>query len=172
MKPTIDLSYYSNGKFNIYENSRVVYAALNGNMLTLKSYALEQLTNYSKKDAFVRELIFLDKNDPSNPNKAYRLALNAVYDPYLNKNKTLNPNGQYDYSYAYYGGVVRLDQVREYTKPENSKRVSLPSGEYLVYIRLSDGKRSNIISLKNTKSDVVLPPAFTMDEAGNIIFKR
>ncbi len=168
----IDLSYYSNGKFPIYENSRVVYAAHAGNALTLKGYSLEQFNNYHKADAFVREIIFLNKNDPSNPDKAFRLSLKSVYDAYLNANKTLNPNGKYNYSYAYYGGSIDLSKVRVYTKPENSTRVSLPAGEYLVYIRMSDGKRSNLMSLKSTKSDVILPSTFKVEANGNIVFTR
>ena len=167
-----NLSYYSNSLFPIYENSRIVFASQQDDSLILKGYALEQFNHYAKKNAFVRELIFLDKNDPSNPNNAYRIPLTAVYDSFLNNNKTLNPDGKYDYSYAYYGSILNLNKVRKYTSPATSALVSLPQGEYLVYIRLSDGKRSNLLSLKNTKSDVVLPASFTAMETGNIVFTR
>lgn len=169
----INLSYYSNNLFNIYENSRVVYAAQKENAIYLKGYAFDQYNNYSKKDAFVRELIFLDKHDPSNPEKAYRIPLPAVYDSYLSKNKTLNPNGAYNYNYAYFGGWMNLNQVRRYTKSKSAPLVSLPKGEYLVYIRMSDGKRSNLISLRNTKNDVVLPSQFQLVAGTNdIVFTK
>ncbi len=151
----IDLSRYSTNTLPIYENSRVTYVTHSGNSIKISGYMLEQFNSYTKKDSFWREMIFISEDQT----RSYRYNLNssAVYNPYLNANKTLNPNGQYNYNYAFYNATINLSNVQEYwTKTPTS----LPSGNYRVFIRMSDGKRSNVMSLRSTKSEVVLPASF------------
>ncbi len=150
-----DLSRYSTNTLPIYENSRVTYVTHSGNSIKISGYMLEQFNSYSKKDSFWREMIFISEDQT----KSYRYNLNssAVYNPFLNANKTLNPNGQYNYNYAFYNATINLNNVQEYwTKTPTS----LPPGNYRVFIRMSDGKRSNVMSLRSTKSEVVLPASF------------
>lgn len=152
---SIDLTNYSTGTLPIYDNSRVTWVTHSGNSIKISGYMLEQFNSYSKKDSFWREMIFISEDQT----RSYRFNLNssAVYNPFLNANKTLNPNGQYNYNYAFYDATINLNNVQEYW---TKKTTSLPAGNYRVFIRMSDGKRSNVMSLRSTKSEVVLPSSF------------
>lgn len=159
---------YSARNMPIYENSRVTWVSQSGSSIKISGYMLEQFNSYSKKDSFWREMIFIAEDF----SRAYRFNLNssAVYNPFLNANKTVNPNGQYNYNYAFYEANINLNNVQEYwTKTPTS----LPSGNYRVFIRMSDGKRSNLMSLRNTKSEVQLPSSFyVIPGTTDVGFKR
>lgn len=147
-----DYSPYGNGLFPIYANSRVTHLNMYGDhTLHISGYALEQFNNYNKSYSFVRELVLVEMTT----GLEYRIGLNAVYNPFLNNNLTLNPNGEYDYSYAFYDSTIDFNDVLSYWDKEP---VALPKGTYRMFIRLSDGKRSNVISLQNTKSEEVQMP--------------
>lgn len=157
-----DYSPYGNGLFPIYENSRVTHLNMyNTNTLHISGYALEQFNNYSKYYSFVRELVLVEMTT----GLEYRIGLTAVYNPFLNGNSTLNPDGSYDYSYAFYDSTINFNEVYTYW---DKQLTSLPKGTYRLFIRLSDGKRSNVISLQNTKTDEVnMPKNFFIIDGSN-----
>lgn len=161
-----DLKRYSTNTYPIYPNSRVTRLAMSGNTLTIEGYSLEQFVNYSRSDSVWREIIFISEDQT----RAYRSPLTAIYNPFLNANKTINPNGTYNYNYAFYKTSVNLNNIQEYW---SKKPTSMPAGNYRVFIRMSDGKRSNVMSLRNTKDEVKMPSAFYFVEGSNDVgFKR
>ncbi|MBR3840531.1 MAG: hypothetical protein IKM20_05300 [Erysipelotrichales bacterium] len=162
--PVIEFDYspYGNGLFPIYENSRVTHLNMyNDHTLHISGYALEQFNNYSRSYSFVRELVMVEMTT----GLEYRIGLEAIYNPFLNGNKTLNPDGSYDYSYAFYDSTINFNQVYSYW---DKQLTSLPVGTYRLFIRLSDGKRSNVISLQDTKTDEVnMPRSFFIIDGSN-----
>lgn len=163
---SIDLSKYSNSGLPIYENSRVTYLDFNsstGNM-RLKGYMLEQFSNYNKKNSFLREIVFVSVDGASS--YRYDISQNAVFNKFLNSNQTLNPTNLFDYSYAHYDVNFNLGNVLEY---QSKVKTGLPTGKYRIYIRMSDGRRSNVMPLKNTKSDVAIPVGFEVDENNELL---
>lgn len=159
-----DYSSYGNGLFPIYTNSRVTHMKMTSpTTLHVAGYALEQFNSYSKKDTFVRELVLIEMET----GKEYRVSLPGIYNPYLNGNATLNPMGEYDYSYAFYDSYIDLRKVYTYWDKE---LVELPKGTYRLFIRLSDGVRSNVFPLQNIKDEEVVleNPFFKIENSNDV----
>lgn len=162
VKPTtgLDLSAYSAMNMNVYQNSRVTKMVGNANgTLTVSGYMFND-ANCNKANSLYREIIFVNANDTSTT-KAYRQEVKSEYNPWLNKNMTATQNGKYDLSYANYSVTVNPKAMLNYAKTSTT---AMAKGEYLAYMRISDGKTSYLFPLK----DMVLSDGSTMEAAGTL----
>lgn len=157
---TLDLSAYSAMNMNVYQNSRVTSMKANSNgTLTLSGYMFND-ANCNKPNSLYREIIFVDANDTS-ISKAYRQEVKSKYNTFLNKNMNATQNGKYDLSYACYDVTVNPKAMLNYAKTSTA---SMAKGEYLAYMRVSDGKTSYLFPLK----DAVLSDGSTMEASGTL----
>lgn len=147
----LDLSAYTDEQLGVYENSRVTDIKESGSKITVSGYAFVKNVHCNNPNALWREIIFINAENPS-VEYAYRKQVSATNKgQFLTSNKTLNPNGNYNYNFATYSVTVDTNNVQNYKKTTTG---AMAEGTYYVYIRVSDGKHGKLFPLKNvTLSD-------------------
>lgn len=141
VSPTLDLSNYSDYKLDIFSNSRVTGVKASANGFTVNGYMW--INNIKPSKDTWREIVFVNAED-ADMSKAYRKSVTPVYNTFLNSNMTATQNGKLDLSYANYSVDVNPNSIENYTKTSVGK---MAAGNYLVYMRISDGKNSYLFPL-------------------------
>lgn len=159
--PELDLSYYSALNMDVYENSRVTSITSTATGFSVAGYMFEKNANCDKANSVWREIVFVNEAD-SAPDFAYRKQVTPVYKTWLNKNMNATANGKYKLNYAEYIVDFKVDGMNHYLT--NTKAFKMSQGSYLVYMRISNGKTSQLFPLK----DVTLSDGTNMENTGTL----
>ncbi len=165
----LDLSSYSAMNMDVYMNSRVTSIKATSSGFTIEGYMFENASNnanYSDSRNW-REIVFVSANDEATE-YAYRKQVTPVYNTWLNSNKTATVDGKYKLNYANYKVSVSPSSVNAYVG--NVAGAKMASGDYYVYMRISNGNESYVFPLvdrtlsdgTNMESDGTLPSGFTV----------
>lgn len=164
----IDLSSYSAMNMNVYSGSRVTGIKASANGFTVSGYMFEDGADCIYNDSRNwREIVFVNADNPSKE-YAYRKQVTNVNNGWLNTNMTATHNGLYKLNYANYTVTVNPNSVNAYVN--NVPNQKMASGNYLVYMRISNGKTSNLFPLldrtlsdgTNMENTGTLPSGFTV----------
>lgn len=164
----LDLSEYSAMNMNVYENSRVTSIKQKGNGFVVTGYMFEAHANCIYNDARNwREIVFVNADDASTE-FAYRKQTTAVYKTWLNSNAVATDNGKYRLDYAEYTVTVDPTNVNGYKG--NVPKQKMASGDYYVYMRISNGVTSYLFPLvdrtlndgTNMENTGTLPDGFSV----------
>lgn len=140
-----DLMKYSAMNMNVYSNSRVTSIKEgSNNSFTINGYMFEGGKDATK--SLWREIVFVNVNDASSE-FAYRKKVTPVYNTWLNSNKLATDNYKHDLSYANYQVSVNPNAMYAYSDGNNKHPVSMKSGKYFIYMRISNGKESYLFPL-------------------------
>lgn len=158
----LDLSAYSRRDMTVYPSSRVTSIKQSGNGFTVAGYMFEQAADCIYNDARNwREIVFVNANNPSTT-YAYRKQVTAVYNTWLNSNMTATVNGRYKLNYANYTVTVNPNSMNSYY--DNAPGKKMAAGNYYVYMRISNGKTSNLFPLM----DKTLTDGTNMENTGTL----
>lgn len=164
----IDFSPYSNMDMNVYQNSRVTSIKATSTGFVVDGYMFEQGKDCIYNDSRNwREIVFINVDKPST-GYAYRKQTTAVYNTWLNSNMTATVNGKYKLSYANYTVSVNPNSMNSYVGNVPGKKMA--AGEYLVYMRISNGRNSYMFPLvdrtldngSNMENTGTLPTGFSV----------
>lgn len=157
----LDLSYYSALNMDVYENSRVTSITSTDTGFSVAGYLFEKNANCDKETSVWREIVFVNEAD-SSPEYAYRKQVTPVYKTWLNSNMNATANGKYKLNYAEYVVDFSLTGMNHYLT--NTNAPVMKPGSYLVYMRISNGKTSQLFPLK----DVTLSDGTNMENSGTL----
>ncbi len=139
------LAAYSAMNMNVYPSSRVTDIAAISNGFVVSGYMFEANANCTSD--LWREIVFVNSDDLST-SKAYRKQVTPLYNTWLNSNKTATVNGRYTLNYANYMVSVNPLSVNTYVGNISNQRMA--SGNYYVYMRISNGSTSYLFPLTDT----------------------
>lgn len=154
------LAPYSNLSMNVYPSSRVTSVKQNGSNIVVEGYMFESNADCIYSDTRNwREIVFVNEANPSTA-YAYRKLVTPIYNTWLNSNATATVNGRYKLNYANYKVSFNPNSVTNYAK----QPAKMQPGSYLVYMRISNGKTSNLFPLM----DKTLNNGTNMENTGTL----
>ena len=129
------VSQYSNEKLSVYSGSRITSIKENQGNIIIEGYSFipGDSTNAYRLNDYWREVVLVNEDKPST-DYAYRINVTDVYNTFLSKNKSLNPNGKYNYDYAFFKAEIKLNHLRKYNTEEFE---GMKAGNYRLYLRTS-----------------------------------
>lgn len=155
------LAPYSNFDMVVYPNSRVTKVTSSGSTVNLNGYMFKQAAHFNKSDSFFREIVFVNEANPARE-YAYRKQVTSERNTWLNSNMTATVNGQYRLDYVNYKLSFSPTTVNRHI--DNKPAGKMAPGSYLMYMRISDGKTSNLFPLM----DITLSNGTNMENTGTL----